>query len=118
MARVLVVDDAAFQRMRASRALTEKGYDVEEAENGQEAVDKYQAAKPDVVLMDITMPVMDGIAATREITRLDPSARVVILSALGQQRMVMEAIQAGAKDFLVKPFEPEKVLDTISRLLG
>jgi len=113
--KILLVDDAAFMRMRSAKLLTEHGYEVEEAENGQEAVLKYQACRPDLVLMDITMPVMDGITATREIKRIDPNAKIVMVSALGQQSMVIEAIKAGAKDFVVKPFEPEKILATVRK---
>lgn len=117
MAKILLVDDAAFMRMRCAKLLTEHGYEVDEAENGQEAVNKYQQYRPDVVLMDITMPVMDGISATREIKGLDPNAKVVMVSALGQQTMVIEAIKAGAKDFVVKPFEPDKILTTVKKFV-
>lgn len=117
MAKILLVDDAAFMRMRCAKLLTEQGYEVDEAENGQEAVNKYQQIRPDLTLMDITMPVMDGIAATREIKSLDPEAKVVMVSALGQQTMVIEAIKAGAKDFVVKPFEPDKILSTVRKFL-
>ncbi len=113
--KVLVVDDAAFMRMRSRQLLTEHGYQVEEAENGQEAVEKYKENRPDVVLMDITMPVMDGITATKEIMKLDQGARIVICSAMGQQSMVIEAVKAGAKDFIVKPYQPEKVLSAIKK---
>lgn len=117
MARILVVDDAAFMRMRVVKLLAAQGHELEEAENGQEAVHKYEAVRPDLVLMDITMPLMDGIAATRAIKAQDPDARVVMVSALGQQTMVIEAIKAGARDFVVKPFEPEKILQTVERHL-
>jgi two-component system chemotaxis response regulator CheY len=116
--KILLVDDAAFMRMRCAKLLTENGYEVGEAENGQEAIGKYQTYRPDLVLMDITMPVMDGITATREIRAIDPSAKVVMVSALGQQTMVIEAIKAGAKDFVVKPFEPEKILSTVKKVIG
>lgn len=118
MPKILLVDDAAFMRMRSAKLLTEHGYEVAEAENGQEAVTKYQSWGPDLVLMDITMPVMDGITATREIRSLDPGAKVVMVSALGQQTMVIEAIKAGARDFVVKPFEPEKILATVRKFVG
>jgi two-component system chemotaxis response regulator CheY len=118
MPKILLVDDAAFMRMRCKRLLTENGYDVAEAENGQEAVVKFQSYRPDLVLMDITMPVMDGISATREIRVLDSNAKVVMVSALGQQTMVIEAIKAGAKDFVVKPFEPDKILATVKKFAG
>ncbi len=116
--KILLVDDAAFMRMRCAKLLTENGYEVDEAENGQEAIHKYQSYKPDLVLMDITMPVMDGITATREIKALDANAKVVMVSALGQQTMVIEAIKAGAKDFVVKPFEPDKILSTVKKFVG
>ena len=117
MARILVVDDAAFMRMRCSKLLMENGHDVEEAENGQEAIKKYEITRPDLVLMDITMPVMDGITAVKEIRSRFPEARVVMVSALGQQSMVIEAIKAGARDFVVKPFQPDKILATVSKHL-
>ncbi len=118
MLKVLLVDDAAFMRMRCAKLLTENGYSVDEAENGQEAVEKYQAIKPDLVLMDITMPVMDGLTAVTEIRKIDPDAKIVMCSALGQQNTVMSAIKAGAKDFIVKPYQPEKILSTIKRFVG
>jgi two-component system chemotaxis response regulator CheY len=116
--KILLVNDAAFMRMRCAKLLTENGYEVGEAENGQEAIQKYQTYRPDLVLMDITMPVMDGITATREIKALDTGAKVVMVSALGQQTMVIEAIKAGAKDFVVKPFEPDKILATVKKFVG
>ena len=118
MPKILLVDDAAFMRMRCAKLLSENGYEVEEAENGQEGVDKYKSVKPDLVLMDITMPILDGIAAVEEIRKHDPNAIVVMCSALGQQNMVMAAIKAGAKDFIVKPYQPEKILSTIKRFVG
>lgn len=118
MPKILLVDDAAFMRMRCSKLLTEHGYEVAEAENGQEAIAMYQSYRPDLVLMDITMPVMDGITATREIKNIDAEAKVVMVSALGQQTMVIEAIKAGAKDFVVKPFEPDKILSTVRKFVG
>jgi len=118
MPKILLVDDAAFMRMRCSKLLTEHGYEVAEAENGQEAIAMYQSYRPDLVLMDITMPVMDGITATREIKNIDADAKVVMVSALGQQTMVIEAIKAGAKDFVVKPFEPDKILSTVRKFVG
>lgn len=118
MTKILLVDDAAFMRMRCAKLLTEHGYEVDEAENGADAVTKYQAIHPDLVLMDITMPVMDGIAAVREITTRDPRAKVVMVSALGQQTMVIESIKAGAKDFVVKPFQPDKILETVKKFAG
>ena len=118
MAKILLVDDAAFMRMRCAKLLTDNGYEVDEACNGQEGVDKYMSIKPDLVLMDITMPIMDGIQAVEEIKKRDPEAKVVMCSALGQQTMVMAAIKAGARDFIVKPYQPEKILETIKRFVG
>ena len=118
MPKVLLVDDAAFMRMRCAKLLTENGYSVDEAENGQEAIDKYVAIKPDLVLMDITMPVMDGLTAVAEIKKIDAEAKIVMCSALGQQNTVMSAIKAGAKDFIVKPYQPDKILTTIKRIIG
>ncbi len=116
MATILVVDDAAFMRMRMSKILTEAGYQVVQAENGLEAVEKYQSEKPDAVLMDITMPEMDGLTALKEIRALDPAARVAMVTALGQQQIVLEAVKSGAKDFLVKPCEGDRVLAAVSKL--
>lgn len=115
MAKILIVDDAAFMRMRLSKLLTENGYEVIEAEHGQDGVEKYEKEKPDLVLMDITMPVMDGISAVKEIKARDPNAVVVMCSAIGQRSMVLEAVKAGAKDFIVKPYDPEKILATVKR---
>ncbi|MBI3964337.1 MAG: response regulator [Chloroflexi bacterium] len=117
MATILIADDAAFMRMRCGRMLTEQGFNVLEAENGREAVDKYTAHRPDAVLMDITMPELDGLGALREIKALDPNARVAMVTAIGQQQVVMAALQAGAKDFVVKPFQPERVLAAVQKLL-
>jgi two-component system chemotaxis response regulator CheY len=113
---ILVVDDAAFMRMRATKLLKEHGYEVVEAENGQEAVTKYQEIRPAGVLMDITMPVMDGMAALKAITSLDPNAHVVMVTAVGQQSVVIEALKAGAKDFVVKPFQPDRVLGAVAKM--
>lgn len=119
MARVLIVDDAAFMRMMLKDILTKNGYDViGEAPNGVKAVEIYKAEKPDVVTMDITMPEMDGIQAVKEIKAFDPSAKIIMCSAMGQQAMVMEAIKSGAKDFIVKPFQPERVLEALKKVLG
>ena len=116
MATILVVDDAAFMRMRMSKILTEAGYDVIQAENGLDAVEKYRASHPDAVLMDITMPEMDGLTALKEIKAMDPAARVAMVTALGQQQIVLEAVKSGAKDFLVKPCEGDRVLAAVSKL--
>ncbi|MEK7431862.1 MAG: response regulator [Cyanobacteriota bacterium] len=117
-ARVLVVDDAAFMRMMLKDILIKNGFMViGEASNGAEAVLKYQELKPDIVTMDITMPEMDGITAVREIVKINPNAKVVMCSAMGQQAMVLDAIQSGAKDFIVKPFQEEKVIDAMTKVL-
>lgn len=117
MSKVLVVDDAEFLRMRISRILTTKGYEVLEADSGLTAVSTYRASKPDVVVMDITMPEMDGLTALKEIKAIDPEARVLILTALGQESVAMDSVKAGACDFIVKPFEPERVVSAIERAL-
>lgn len=118
MAKVLVVDDASFMRMRMTKLLTENGFEVEEAENGAEAVAKYEELKPDLVLMDITMPVMDGIEAVKKIKEGDADANIIMCSAIGQQTMVIEALKAGAKDFIVKPFQPDRIMESVKRVLG
>lgn len=115
MATILLADDAAFQRARTAKVLLENGFNVEEADNGATAVQKYKLVRPDLVLMDITMPEMDGIQATREIRATDPNARIVMVSALGQQSMVMEAIKAGARDFIIKPAPPDQLLEAVKR---
>ncbi len=115
--KVLIVDDAAFMRMMLRDILTKANYEVVgEAANGQEAVDKYKELHPDFVTMDITMPVKDGIQAIKEIKQIDPSAKIIVCSAMGQQAMVIEAIQAGAKDFIVKPFQPSRVIEALQKL--
>lgn len=117
--RILVVDDAAFMRMMIKDILTKNGYDVVgEAENGLIAVEKFQELNPDLVTLDITMPEMDGIEALKKIKSITPNARVVMCSAMGQQAMVIDAIQAGAKDFIVKPFQADRVLEAISKALS
>ena len=119
MAKILIVDDAAFMRMMIKDILTKNGYEVAaEAENGQKAVEKYTEARPDLVLMDITMPEMDGIQSLKKIKELDPAANVIMCSAMGQQAMVIEAIQSGAKDFIVKPFQAERVLEAVKKVVG
>ena len=115
---VLIVDDAAFMRMMIKDILSKNGYQVVgEAENGIKAIEKYAELKPDLVIMDITMPEMDGIEAVKRIRAVDPGATIVMCSAMGQQAMVIEAIQAGAKDFIVKPFQPERVLEAVNKVL-
>jgi two-component system chemotaxis response regulator CheY len=117
--RVLVVDDAAFMRMMIKDILRKGGYDVVgEAEDGAKAIDKFRELRPDLVTMDITMPDMDGISAVREIRKIDQNALIIMCSAMGQQAMVIDAIQAGAKDFVVKPFQPERVLEAVRKVLA
>ena len=118
MAKILIVDDAAFMRMRAARLLTEAGHAVVEASNGREAIDMYIRERPDCVLMDITMPEMDGLEALAEIRAKDPHARIAMLTAMGQQAIVMDAIKRGARDFVVKPFAPDRVLAAVNKLLA
>ncbi len=121
--KVLIVDDAMFMRNMIAEIFNGKKYEdeefevVAEAENGLEAVEKFREHKPDIVTMDIVMPEMTGIEALKEIMSLDAAANVVMCSALGQDSLVMEALDAGAKDFIVKPFQPEKVLDVVVRIL-
>jgi two-component system chemotaxis response regulator CheY len=115
---VMICDDAAFMRMMIRDILTKNGFTVAgEAENGLKAIDKYKETKPDLVLMDITMPEMDGIQALKEIKKLDDDAKVVMCSAMGQQAMVIESIQAGAKDFIVKPFQADRVIEAVKKVL-
>lgn len=116
---VLVCDDAAFMRAMLSDILTQAGLDViGEAQSGVEAVQKYRDLRPDLVTMDLLMPDMGGIDAVREIVTIDPGARVLMCSAMGQQSLVLEALQAGARDFVVKPFQPSRVLEAVERVLG
>lgn len=117
--RILIADDAAFMRMMVKDMLIKSGYEVVgEAENGVAAVKLYQELMPDAVTMDITMPEMDGIAAVKEIKKIDPNAVIIMCTAMGQQMMVMEAIKAGAKDFVVKPFQQERVSQALQKALG
>ena len=116
---ILISDDAAFMRMMIKDILTKNGYNVVgEAENGAKAVEKYNELKPDLVLMDITMPEMDGIQALKKIKENDSSALVIMCSAMGQQAMVIESIQAGAKDFIVKPFQADRVIEAVKKVVG
>ena len=116
---ILICDDAAFMRMMIKDILTKNGYNVVgEAENGAKAIEKYNETKPDLVLMDITMPEMDGIQALKKIKESDPKAMVIMCSAMGQQAMVIEAIQSGAKDFIVKPFQADRVLEAVKKVVG
>ena len=122
MTKVLVVDDALFMRKMLSDILKKEGIEVcGEAENGKEAIDKYKQLKPDLVTMDIVMPKMeeiDGVAAVKEIMKTDPQAKIIMVSAMGQHSLVVEAIQAGAKDFVTKPFQPSRVIEAIKRVLS
>jgi two-component system chemotaxis response regulator CheY len=119
MASILIVDDAAFMRMMIKDILSKNGYEIAgEAANGVEAVEKYKETKPDLVTMDITMPEKDGVQALKEIKQIDPNAKVIMCSAMGQQSMVIDAIQSGAKDFIVKPFQADRVLEAIQKVLG
>jgi len=119
MARILVVDDAAFMRKVLTDALTTGGHEViGEAANGNEAVARYQEFHPDLTTLDITMPEADGLHALREILAADPAAKVIMCSALGAEDKVLEAIRLGAKDFIVKPFQAERVLDAVSKVLA
>ena len=116
---VLICDDAIFMRTMIGDILRQAGFQVVgEAENGQQAIDKYRALRPDFVTMDIVMPEMGGIDAVKEIIREDPQAKILMCSAMGQQALVIEAIQAGARDFVVKPFQPSRVLEAVQRVLG
>lgn len=119
MAKVLIVDDAAFMRMMIKDILEKNGFEViGEASNGAKAVELYKKERPDVVTMDITMPDMDGIEAVKAIKEFDSTAKVIMCSAMGQQTMVMDAIKAGAKDFIVKPFQSDRVLEAIRKAVG
>ena len=116
---ILICDDAAFMRMMIKDILTKNGYNVAgEAENGLKAVEKYNELKPDLVLMDITMPEMDGIQALKKIKSMDGDAKIIMCSAMGQQAMVIESIQSGAKDFIVKPFQADRVLEAVKKAIG
>ncbi|MET3699619.1 two-component system chemotaxis response regulator CheY [Bacillus oleivorans] len=118
MANILIVDDAKFMRMTLGQIFQEADHTVVgEAENGKEAIDRYIEFKPDLVTMDITMPEMDGIEAVKKIKDFDPKATIIMCSAIGQSRLVLEAIEAGAVDFIVKPFEKERVIEAVERAL-
>lgn len=119
MAKILLVDDAAFMRKMISETLSKNGYtELFEAVDGADAVEKYDSIKPDLVIMDITMPNMDGLEALKAIRGKDGNANVVMCSAMGQEAMVMDAVRSGAKDFIVKPFKPDRVLKTVTNILG
>jgi two-component system, chemotaxis family, chemotaxis protein CheY len=116
--RILIADDLSFMRMIQKEILTDKGYDiVGEAADGLEAVEKYRTLKPELVIMDITMPHMNGLEAMRRIFAIDPKAKVIMCSALGQQNLIVDAIKSGVKDFIVKPFKPERILSAIEKAL-
>lgn len=117
--KILIVDDAAFMRMMIKDILSKNGFDiVGEAADGAQAVQLYKDTMPDLVTMDITMPEMDGITALKEIKKMNPQAKIIMCSAMGQQAMVIDAIQAGAKDFIVKPFQADRVLEAINKALS
>jgi two-component system chemotaxis response regulator CheY len=117
--RVLLVDDASFMRMMLKNILVGAGYEVAgEAENGTKSIEMYRSLKPDLVIMDIIMPEMGGIDAVREIVKGDPQAKILMCSSMGQQSLVVEAIQAGAKDFIIKPFQPSNVLEAVKKAVG
>lgn len=117
--RILIVDDAAFMRMMIKDILTKNNFEVVgEAADGAQAIEKYAELKPDLVTMDITMPEMDGIQALKAIKQNDPSAKIIMCSAMGQQAMVIDAISAGAKDFIVKPFQADRVVEAIEKALS
>ena len=119
MSTVLIADDAAFMRMMIKNILVEGGYEIiGEAADGSEAVERYMELRPDLTTMDITMPSKDGLAALKEIRTADPEACVVMCSAMGQQTMVIESIKAGARDFIVKPFQADRVLEAVQKALA
>ena len=115
--RVLIVDDASFMRQMLRKILEQNDFEVVgEAENGIKAIEKYKELKPDIVILDITMPEMDGISAAKEIIKYDPAAKIVMCSAMGQQGMVVDAVKAGAKDFIIKPFQGERVIEALKKI--
>lgn len=118
MAKIMVVDDAAFMRVRCARLLVDNGYEVIEADTGSQAVEKYKVGKPDAVLLDITMPDMDGLTALKRIKEFDPHARIAMMTTMGQQNIVTAALKGGAIDYIVKPFEPTRVLAAVKKLVG
>ena len=118
MARVMLCDDASFMRMTLKKIHTEAGHEVVgEADSGAVCLDKYKSCKPDIVLMDITMPEVDGIEATKIINDFDANAKIIMVSAMGQMVKVCEAIDAGAKDFIVKPFDPERIVECVNKYM-
>ena len=118
MAGILITDDTAFMRMTLKNILSKNGYSiVGEAQDGLEAIEKYKSENPDLVTMDITMPNMDGISAIKEIMQIDQAAKIIVCSAMGQKGLVIEALSAGAKDFIVKPFQPDRILEAVQKAL-
>lgn len=117
MAKILLVDDSTFMRDRCAKLLEKRGHEVVHANNGIQGIAAYKASNPDLVFMDITMPEMDGITAVGELIKIDPKAKVIMLSAVGQKDMVFQAIKKGAKYFIVKPFDPEKILESVTKYL-
>ncbi len=116
---ILIVDDAAFMRMMIKDVLSKNGFTISgEAENGARAIERFKELNPDLVIMDITMPEVDGIQAVKEIKKINGAAKIIMCSAMGQQAMVIEAIQAGAKDFIVKPFQAERIIEAVKKVLG
>jgi two-component system chemotaxis response regulator CheY len=118
MPKILIADDGEFLRVRTARMLAVEGFSVAEADNGVKAVELFQTEKPDVVLLDLGMPEKDGLTALKEILALKPDAKIVMLASLGQETLVLQAIRAGAKDYVVKPFEQERILGVIHKMLG
>ncbi len=118
MARILIVDDAAFIRTQYAKSLIKNGYEVVEASNGAEALERYRECKPDGVLLDINMPVMDGIVTLHEIMSMDPTARIAMVTCIGAQSIVLTALKGGARDFVTKPFDADDVVTTVQKLIG
>ena len=118
MAKILVTDDAAFMRMVIKTAVTKQGHEVIEANNGKEMLDRYRETQPDIVTLDITMPEMDGLEAIKELKKFAPSAKVIMCTAMGQQSMVLEALTAGASDFIVKPFTEDRIIEAVAKVLS
>jgi two-component system chemotaxis response regulator CheY len=119
MARILLADDTLFMRATLKKVLSDAGFDiVGEAENGKLAVERYEELKPDLVMLDITMPVKTGLEALEEIMKLDPNATVIMCTAIGQERVVAQALQTGAKDYIIKPFKPDKVVDAVNKAIS
>ncbi|HEY5583605.1 MAG TPA: response regulator [Ruminiclostridium sp.] len=116
---ILIVDDAAFMRMMIKDILSKNGYEIAgDADNGLKAIEKFKELTPDLVIMDITMPEMDGVTAVREIKKINSEAKIIMCSAMGQQAMVIESIQAGARDFIVKPFQADRVVEAVKKVIG